>query len=52
MLLARIPSKMKFFLRIVSIRDVFIVLQIGGFFFFTPDLVLQRNVRKCSPKYF
>lgn len=48
MLLVRIPSKMKFFLRIVSIRDVFIVLQIGGFFFFfTPNLVLQRNVRKC-----
>lgn len=35
MLLARIPLKMKFFLRTVSKRgDVFIVLQIGGIFFF------------------
>lgn len=52
MLLARIPLKMKFFLRTVSKRgDVFIVLQIGGIFTFT-SLVLHRNIRQCSPKYF
>lgn len=50
MLLARIPSKMKFFLRIVSIRDVFIVLQIGGFFF--SWLGFTEKYKQYSPKYF